>query len=61
MLLTVAVLFLAPGIVAWLGLTGERIVSKIMGLLTAVIGVQFILNGLGTFLADLASKGTFHG
>ena len=52
-LLTVVILFLAPAIVAWLGLTGQKIVSKIMGLLTAVIGVQFILNGLGTFLRGL--------
>ncbi len=55
-LLTVAVLFLAPAIVAWLGLTGQKIISKIMGLLTAVIGVQFILNGTATVLLGLLEK-----
>lgn len=55
-LLTAATLFLAPAIVAWLGLTGQRIVSKIMGLLTAVIGVQFILNGTSTVFLGLLEK-----
>jgi small neutral amino acid transporter SnatA (MarC family) len=34
--------------VARIGVTGQRIVSKIMGLITAVIGVQFVLNGVET-------------
>ena len=55
-LLVLAILFLAPAIVAWLGLTGQRIVDKIMGLLTAVIGVQFILNGTSTVLLSLLAK-----
>jgi multiple antibiotic resistance protein len=55
-LLTIAILFLAPTIVAWLGLTGQKIVSKIMGLLTAVIGVQFILNGSSTVFLSLLEK-----
>src|SRR5512143_1903000 len=39
-------LLAGPGLVARIGVTGQRIVSKIMGLITAVIGVQFILNGV---------------
>jgi multiple antibiotic resistance protein len=55
-LLTAAILFVAPAIVVWLGLTGQRIVSKIMGLLTVVIGVQFILNGTSTVFLGLLEK-----
>ena len=47
-LLTLLILLAAPAIVARIGATGQRIVSKIMGLITAVIGVQFILNGVET-------------
>ncbi len=47
-LLTFLILLAAPAIVAWIGPTGQRIVSKIMGLITAVIGVQFVLNGVTT-------------
>ena len=47
-LLTLIILLAAPAIVARIGSTGQRIVSKIMGLITAVIGVQFILNGVET-------------
>jgi multiple antibiotic resistance protein len=45
-LLTLLILLAAPAIVARIGVTGQRIVSKIMGLITAVIGVQFVLNGV---------------
>jgi multiple antibiotic resistance protein len=47
-LLTLLILLGAPTIVARIGTTGQRIVSKIMGLITAVIGVQFVLNGVET-------------
>lgn len=47
-LLTLLILLAAPTIVARIGITGQRIVSKIMGLITAVIGVQFVLNGVET-------------
>jgi multiple antibiotic resistance protein len=57
--LTLAILLAAPVVVARIGETGQRIVSKVMGLITAVIGVQFILNGVETVaLAILkASRG----
>jgi len=44
--LTLVILLAAPAIVTRIGETGQRIVSKIMGLITAVIGVQFVLNGV---------------
>jgi multiple antibiotic resistance protein len=47
-LLTLLILLAAPKVVGLIGETGQRIVSKIMGLITAVIGVQFILNGVET-------------
>ena len=45
-LLTLVVLLAAPAIVSRIGETAQRIISKIMGLITAVIGVQFVLNGV---------------
>lgn len=49
--LTLLILLAAPRLVSKLGASGQSVMSKIMGLLTAVIGVQFILNGLSaTFL-----------
>jgi len=48
MILTLGILLLAPRIVARLGETGQKVVAKIMGLLTAVVGVQFVINGATT-------------
>jgi multiple antibiotic resistance protein len=45
-LLTAVILLAAPWIVAKIGRTGQRIVAKVMGLITCVIGVQFIINGI---------------
>ena len=44
--LTLLILLAAPWVVSKIGETGQRIVSKVMGLITAVIGVQFVLNGV---------------
>jgi len=52
-LLTLAILLAAPAIVSRIGATGQRIVSKIMGLITTVIGIQFILNGVSTVLMEI--------
>lgn len=52
-LLTLMILLAAPAIVARIGETGQRIVSKIMGLITAVIGVQFVLNGVTTVFVEI--------
>lgn len=49
-LITLLVLLAAPTIVERIGRTGQRVVAKIMGLVTAVIGVQFILNGATTVI-----------
>ena len=51
--LTFLILLAAPAIVAWIGTTGQRIVSKIMGLITAVIGIQFVINGVTTVFVNI--------
>jgi small neutral amino acid transporter SnatA (MarC family) len=55
--LTLGILLAAPAFVAKIGETGQRIVSKIMGLITAVIGVQFILNGVETVALAILRAG----
>lgn len=52
-LLTFAILFAAPKIVARIGRDGQMIVSKVMALITAVIGIQFIINGVTTVFVDI--------
>jgi multiple antibiotic resistance protein len=52
-LLTFLILLAAPAIVSWIGATGQRVVSKIMGLITAVIGVQFVVNGVTTVFLSI--------
>lgn len=44
-IITLVILLASPWLVRKLGVTGQRIVSKITGLLTAVIGIQFIIDG----------------
>lgn len=51
--LTYVVLAGSPAIVKRMGASGQAVLSKVMGLLTAVIGVQFILNGGSTVVIDL--------
>jgi multiple antibiotic resistance protein len=55
-LLTLLFLLAAPALVRRIGPTGQRIVSKIMGLITAVIGVQFVLNGVETVAVAILSR-----
>jgi len=50
------VLLLAPTIVRRLGHSGQEILSKVMALLTAVIGVQFILDGSTMVITQLMHK-----
>jgi multiple antibiotic resistance protein len=52
-LLTFSILLAAPAIVSWIGPTGQRIVSKIMGLITAVVGIQFVINGVTTVIVSI--------
>ncbi len=44
-ILTLVILLASPWIVARLGMTGQKITAKVMGLITLVIGVQFVING----------------
>jgi len=55
-LLTLVILLAAPRLVSKLGESGQSVMSKIMGLLTAVIGVQFILNGAGAAVLNLMHR-----
>ena len=52
-LLTFVILLAAPAIVSRIGATGQRIVAKIMGLITAVVGIQFVLNGVTTVAVSI--------
>lgn len=52
-LLTLWVLLASPWIVRRLGQTGQRITAKVMGLITAVIGIQFVINGGTTVIVDI--------
>jgi multiple antibiotic resistance protein len=54
--ITLVILLAAPAIVARIGLTGQRVVAKVMGLVTAVIGVQFILNGVTTVMLEILKQ-----
>ena len=55
--LTLVILLAAPALVTRIGVTGQRIVSKIMGLITAVIGVQFVLNGVESVALSILKAG----
>jgi multiple antibiotic resistance protein len=52
-ILTLWILLVSPWIVRRLGITGQRIVSKIMGLITLVIGIQFVINGTTSVFVDI--------
>lgn len=45
-ILTLVILLAAPSVVNRLGNTGQKVVGKVMGLITAVIGIQFMIDGL---------------
>lgn len=53
MVATLLVLLAAPFLINRLGNKGQEIIIRLTGLLTAVIGVQFIINGGTTVLKDL--------
>jgi small neutral amino acid transporter SnatA (MarC family) len=50
---TLVVFLLAPTVVKRMGASGQEIMSKLMALLTAVIGVQFIIDGGTTVITEL--------
>ena len=49
---TLPCLILAPTLLSKLGRTGLNVVTRIMGLLVMVIGVQFLINGIGIVVAS---------
>jgi multiple antibiotic resistance protein len=55
-LITYIVLASAPRLMAFLGKSGSAILNRIMGLLTAVIGVQFMLNGGSAVIVQLVHE-----
>jgi multiple antibiotic resistance protein len=52
-ILTLLILLASPWIVKRLGVTGQKITAKIMGLITLVIGVQFVINGSVSVFTDI--------
>jgi small neutral amino acid transporter SnatA (MarC family) len=53
---TLAILLAAPILVSRLGTAGQTIISKLMGLLEAVIGIQFMINGVSTIVMELMKR-----
>lgn len=51
--LAMAALLLAPAVVRKLGPTGGDALGRVMGLLAAVLGVQFVINGVTAVVAGL--------
>lgn len=51
--LTLLILLAAPSVAQKMGATGQKVISKIMGLITAVIGIQFMIDGLTTVYVSL--------
>lgn len=45
-ILSYLILAAAPAISKRLGLTGESAISKVMGLITLAVGIQFLINGM---------------
>lgn len=54
--LTLWILLASPWIVNRLGITGQKIVAKVMGLITAVIGIQFMINGVTVVIVDILKQ-----
>lgn len=48
----------APRLVGFFGQTGLNVMTRIMGLLVAVIGVQFIVDGARPILVDIVRRAT---
>jgi multiple antibiotic resistance protein len=47
------VLAAAPAVSRRLGRTGEAAISKVMGLITLAVGIQFLINGVSMVVGDL--------
>jgi multiple antibiotic resistance protein len=53
---TLVILLISPLLVSRLGSAGQTIIAKLMGLLEAVIGVQFMINGVSTIVMELMKR-----
>jgi len=51
--LSYLVLAAAPAVSRRLGRTGEAAISKVMGLITLAVGIQFLINGVSMVVRDL--------
>lgn len=51
--LTLLILFAAPRIIRFMGKSGQHVMSKLVHLLTAIIGMQFILNGTSKVITTI--------
>jgi multiple antibiotic resistance protein len=56
LLVSWAVLALAPRVVQRLGTTGMNVIERIMGLIVMVIGVQFVVDGIEQVVMQLAER-----
>jgi len=52
-LLSFLILAAAPAVSRRLGRTGEAAISKVMGLITLSVGIQFLINGVSMVVRDL--------
>ena len=50
-----AVLAAAPAVSRRLGRTGEAAISKVMGLITLAVGIQFLINGITMVVREAIS------
>jgi multiple antibiotic resistance protein len=56
LLISWVVLAGAPRLMAFVGQTGLNVMTRIMGLLVTVIGVQFIVNGATPILEEILRR-----
>lgn len=54
---TLPILLLAPGLIRLLGNTGLNVLTRLMGLLVMVVGVQFVIDGVGGVLQEWGIRG----
>lgn len=57
LLATLGVLLVAPLVLAKLGRAGTQLLTKVMGLIVVVIGVQFIVDGIKPIALDILRAG----
>ncbi len=54
--ITWGVLAVAPKVAGVLGRTGTNVLQRLMGLIGMVVGVQFVIDGVGAVLVDVLSQ-----